>query len=109
MQRRLRESVVWTILVACVAMCGAAEDESRWVHPLCQPLDVTTNGPFVELADKSLMTFDSHGMRTARMKAEPGPQRSLSVRASPAGRRAGKSPPRSTSCARKAARWWLST
>ncbi len=26
MQRRLRESVVWTILVACVAMCGAAED-----------------------------------------------------------------------------------
>ncbi len=65
MQRRLRKSMVGTILLACVAMCGAAEDESRWVHPLCQLLDVTTNGPFVELADKSLMTIDSHGMRTS--------------------------------------------
>ena len=65
MQRRLRQGVVATIMVACAALCGAAEDELRWVHPLCQPLDATSSGPFVELADNSLMTIDSSGMRTS--------------------------------------------
>ena len=54
-----------TVLV-CVAFCGAAEDESRWVNPLCQTLDATSNGPFTELADGSLMTIDASGMRVSK-------------------------------------------
>ncbi|OIO97132.1 MAG: hypothetical protein AUJ92_04275 [Armatimonadetes bacterium CG2_30_59_28] len=37
--------------------------EGRWVHPLCQPLSVESSGPFVEMADGSLATVDSQGMR----------------------------------------------
>ena len=65
MQRRQWQWVVATVMVAWATLCGAAEDELRWVHPLCQPLDATSNGPFVELADNSLMTIDSQGMRTS--------------------------------------------
>lgn len=39
--------------------------DGRWVHPLCQTLPVDRNGPFVELADGSLMTIDSQGMRVS--------------------------------------------
>ena len=53
-------------VLACAALCGAAEDGSRWVHPLCQPLAVDSNGPFVELADGSLMTIDPQGARVSR-------------------------------------------
>lgn len=44
--------------------CWSAE-EARWVNPLCQPLWVERNGPFVELADGRLMTIDRQGMRTS--------------------------------------------
>ena len=37
----------------------------RWLHPLCKPLPTERNGPFVELADGSLMTVDT-GMRVSR-------------------------------------------
>jgi hypothetical protein len=53
-------------ILACAAFCGAAEADSRGVHPLCQPLPVDGNGPFVELADGSLMTIDLQGTRLSQ-------------------------------------------
>jgi hypothetical protein len=64
MQRRLREAVAATIM-GCASLCGAAEDDSRRVHPFCRPLPIESNGPFIELADKRLMTIDAGGMRTS--------------------------------------------
>ena len=49
-----------------VTFCSAAEEDSRWVHPLCKPLAVDSNGPFVELADGSLMTIDLKGTRCSQ-------------------------------------------
>jgi hypothetical protein len=43
MQRRRRELVVVTIMVACAGLGGAAEGDVRWVHPLCRPLDATSS------------------------------------------------------------------
>ncbi len=65
MQRRLCELVVVTIVAAGAGLGGAAEGDSRWIHPLCHPLGATSNGPFVELADGSLLTIDSHGARVS--------------------------------------------
>ena len=48
------------------AFCSAAEEDSRWVHPLCKPLVIDSNGPFVELADGSLMTIDPQGTRCSQ-------------------------------------------
>ena len=60
----------WAIFAASVLViatfCSAAEEDSRWVHPLCKPLAVDSNGPFVELADGSLMTIDPHGTRQSQ-------------------------------------------
>jgi hypothetical protein len=53
-------------VLAATAFCAAAEDGARWVNPLCQPLAVERNGPFVELADGSLMTIVSQGMRVSK-------------------------------------------
>lgn len=53
-------------VLAWAAFCGAAEEDVRWVHPLCQPLAVDSNGPFVELADGSLMTIDPQGTRLSQ-------------------------------------------
>ena len=47
-------------------LCSAAEDDSRWVHSLCKSLPINSDGPFVELADGSLMTIDAHGTRCSR-------------------------------------------
>jgi hypothetical protein len=52
-------------ILGCAALCGAAEDEARWVNPLCEALAATSNGPFTELADGSLMTIEPTGMRTS--------------------------------------------
>jgi len=63
---RVRLVLVLAAILDCsAAVGGAAEDEARWVHPLCQPLGITSNGPFVELADNTLMTIDGQGMRTS--------------------------------------------
>lgn len=53
-------------VLAFAALGGAAEEEARWVHPLCQPLAVDGNGPFVELADGKLMTIDAQGVRVSQ-------------------------------------------
>lgn len=48
------------------AMGSATPETGRWVHPLCQPLDVTSNGPFVALPDGSLATVDKDGFRVSK-------------------------------------------
>lgn len=58
-------TTVTSIMMCCGTFCGASEAESRWVHPLCQQLQIDKNGPFLELADGSLMTVDKAGMRTS--------------------------------------------
>jgi hypothetical protein len=52
--------------LACAALFGESEEDSRWVHPLCQTLSINSNGPFVELADGSLMTIDAQGMHVSK-------------------------------------------
>ena len=64
--RLVARAVLAASVLAGVAFCGAAEEDARWVHPLCQPLAVDSNGPFVELADGSLMTIDAQGMRLSQ-------------------------------------------
>jgi sialidase-1 len=64
--RLVRLAVVSASLLACAALRGEAEEDSRWVHPVCHPLPVASNGPFVELVDGSLMTVDAQGMRVSK-------------------------------------------
>jgi len=40
--------------------------DARWTHPLCQPLEVSCNGPFVVLGDGSVATMDPQGFRVSR-------------------------------------------
>ena len=78
--RPVMRVVLAASVLACAAFCDAAEEDSRWVHPLCQPLAVDSNGPFVELADGSLMTIDLQGTRSARTTARRGLDARKSVR-----------------------------
>ena len=67
-------SIQWLVMRTLIAastlviatFCSAAEEGSRWMHPLCKPLAVDGNGPFVELADGSLMTVDPQGTRRSQ-------------------------------------------
>jgi len=36
---------------------------SRWIHPACTPLEISSNGPFVQLDDESLVAIDGNIMR----------------------------------------------
>ena len=59
----------WAIAIAVAAFattCAAAEDDARWVSPLCEKLDVSNNGPFTELEDGSLMTIDHGKMKVSK-------------------------------------------
>ncbi len=47
-------------------LAGVSFSDARWVHPLCQPLDISCNGPFVVLQDGSLATVDSKGFRVSK-------------------------------------------
>jgi len=64
--RAITRALAAVSVLASTAFCAAAEDEARWVNPLCQPLAVERNGPFVELADGSLMTIVSQGVRVSK-------------------------------------------
>ena len=59
-------TIFTTMDSGCPVPCSASEDDSRWVHPLCQPLPIDRNGPFVELADGNLMTVDIQGTRVSK-------------------------------------------
>ena len=66
------------IMFGCYWLHGAAEkDESRWVHPLCQPLSISCDGPFVELEDSSLMTVDNGGVRVSTDNGKTWSERRL--------------------------------
>ena len=64
--RPVTRAVLAASVLAFAALGRAAEEAPRWVHPLCQPLSVDSNGPFVELADGGLMTIDPQGVRISR-------------------------------------------
>jgi hypothetical protein len=53
-------------ILICSVVRGATVDDARWVHPLCRPLPITSDGPFVQLADGSLMTIDAEGKRVSK-------------------------------------------
>lgn len=59
-------AILTSLLLVWPAIVPAAEEDARWIHPLCRPLDIDSNGPFVELADGSLMTIDPQGMRVSQ-------------------------------------------
>ena len=65
MTKYLVVAAFMSAIFGSTGLCGAAEDDSRFVHPLCKPLAGDKIGPFLELADGRLMTVDSKGMRTS--------------------------------------------
>lgn len=66
MAQQLLLTAVTTMSLGFPAFCVAADDDVRWVHPLCQPLPIDRNGPLVELADGRLMTIDREGTRISK-------------------------------------------
>ena len=72
--RRRRRQIVTTraddadgagfIRVDAIYAARAAGREGRdpWVHPMCQPLPTNRGGPFLPLADGSLLTVDAAGL-----------------------------------------------
>jgi sialidase-1 len=50
-----------------VGRAGAEEPPAeRWIHPACKALDITANGPFVQLDDGTLMRIDKNVLRTSK-------------------------------------------
>ena len=65
-QRLVMRTLIAASALVIATFCSAAEEGLRWMHPLCKPLAVDGNGPFVELADGSLMTVDPQGTRRSQ-------------------------------------------
>lgn len=42
---------------------GIRSENGLWINPICRPLGVSKNGPFVELKDGALMTVDNEGVK----------------------------------------------
>ena len=40
-------------------------DSERWIHPVFEPLDIETNGPFVAMPDGGLLTLDAEALTTS--------------------------------------------
>jgi sialidase-1 len=62
----------WFAVVGALAIVGlftvspaAGAPGNRWIHPLCQPLDITKNGPFVQLDNGELMVVDGKVLKTS--------------------------------------------
>ena len=57
------------VMVAMLGMLGvaAAEQDSqgRWINPVCTPLEIPFNGPFIQLEDGTLMVMDKNVLRTS--------------------------------------------
>ena len=104
MRRNSDAAKTVTTLVATIlgwAVCGATDNQSRWVHPLCQPLKAA-HGPFVQLAD---------GSRDDRQDGNPRPARTMVSRGRGPGlpeSRAGLGPagPRGVYVIRAQRHWW---
>jgi len=50
-------------LLAAMSAGEAPLPSGLWLHPLCRPLEITKDGPFVNLPDGRLLTIDSEGVR----------------------------------------------
>ena len=61
-----RSTLLLTVLVLGTATSTPATEKSRWIDARCQPLATDRVGPFVELADKSLLTIDGNATRTSK-------------------------------------------
>jgi len=65
----VKNAIVASLVVVAglaIANGSAAAEEDRWVHPLCQPIPVDRNGPFVAMPDGGLMTVDAKGLRSSQ-------------------------------------------
>jgi len=72
--------------------------EGRWIHPLCRPLLIDTNGPFVVMPDDYILTVDEQG---AHLSADDGAKwMALTPRAPRSGQRCGIVPARKYSIRR---------
>ncbi|MDZ7393939.1 MAG: glycoside hydrolase [candidate division KSB1 bacterium] len=69
-------------VLMCLAMsvpylARGSDSASRWVHHLCEPLEVSKKGPYVRMADGALATADDQGFAKSydegRTWSEPQP------------------------------------
>ena len=44
--RPVKRAILAASVLACATFCSAAEEDSRWVHPLCRLLAIDSNGTF---------------------------------------------------------------
>jgi hypothetical protein len=58
--------LILTSVMSLCAAIGAAADDGRWVHPLCQPAAIDRTRPLLAQADGSLMVLDPRGLCTSR-------------------------------------------
>ncbi len=61
----MKTEAIFSCLVLWPFLIFAGSGETRWVHPLCQPLEVEKRGPFVLMGDGSLATVDGQGFSTS--------------------------------------------
>jgi hypothetical protein len=71
-------NVVGSLCFVSLALAVATADaQERWLHPLCEPLECTKNGPFVQLQDGSLLAFEKGALCKSsdggKTWSEPGP------------------------------------
>ena len=50
----------------CAVVGVSLAEEARWVNPLCQPLPIDRNGPFLTMPDGELLTVDAKGLRRSK-------------------------------------------
>ena len=50
------------VAAICASRAAGATSRDPWVHPMCRPLPTSLKGPFVSLADGSLLTVDATGL-----------------------------------------------
>lgn len=55
-----------TLTCSLLALIGSDASGGRWIHPMCRPLPLASNGPFALLPDGGLMAIDSDGLRVSR-------------------------------------------
>ncbi|MCX8066022.1 MAG: glycoside hydrolase [Candidatus Hydrogenedentes bacterium] len=58
--RKVKISILFLIVFLSFDYTSYAE---RWINPIAEPLQTSTNGPFVKLADGTLATVDKSGFR----------------------------------------------
>ncbi len=67
-------------LVLALLGGGFLTAEERWIHPRCEVLPLELAGPFVKLADGSLLAVEGNTTRISRDGGGPGRSRARSTR-----------------------------